>query len=68
MPSTVAVLIESDWNLKTLPAKGYIGEGDVLIESDWNLKCHKNHLTAVLSCVLIESDWNLKRGFSSAVW
>ena len=33
-----AVLIESDWNLKSLPPPFPVYNIRVLIESDWNLK------------------------------
>ena len=33
-----SVLIESDWNLKSISIRGNTGTQPVLIESDWNLK------------------------------
>ena len=54
------VLIESDWNLKTLDdVAGYLGKS-VLIESDWNLKEESPSRSSLHLPVLIESDWNLK--------
>ena len=34
----VQVLIESDWNLKSVVTDGMVPVSVVLIESDWNLK------------------------------
>ena len=43
---TVAVLIESDWNLKLIDVSPLIVSAElVLIESDWNLKPVLVHLT-----------------------
>ena len=56
----VAVLIESDWNLKYTPAQEIDNILSVLIESDWNLKDLKYIIVPELHKVLIESDWNLK--------
>ena len=55
-----SVLIESDWNLKTIYNKHMFVIYSVLIESDWNLKDDKNYVKNYATTVLIESDWNLK--------
>ena len=54
------VLIESDWNLKTLQQQRQRKTLIVLIESDWNLKTRKERIECSMIDVLIESDWNLK--------
>ena len=54
------VLIESDWNLKTMTAHRRAWNSRVLIESDWNLKSINCDGIPVNAFVLIESDWNLK--------
>ena len=60
MNCRIQVLIESDWNLKSLQ-KVHTGERyTVLIESDWNLKLALFDTFPIALDVLIESDWNLK--------
>ena len=54
------VLIESDWNLKSIVTDLRQEVHTVLIESDWNLKLHNTLYITVNPLVLIESDWNLK--------
>ena len=54
------VLIESDWNLKTISIVSGMYWLPVLIESDWNLKLSQLIPTSIAYTVLIESDWNLK--------
>ena len=54
------VLIESDWNLKSLKSDALFVEPTVLIESDWNLKLTESATALGVLAVLIESDWNLK--------
>ena len=58
--SSSSVLIESDWNLKSMSPAAYLAWIMVLIESDWNLKPIATLSNAVFQRVLIESDWNLK--------
>ena len=55
-----SVLIESDWNLKTLLQPLSHATLTVLIESDWNLKLNDRSSKNRRHDVLIESDWNLK--------
>ena len=56
----VLVLIESDWNLKTIETLQLLAAALVLIESDWNLKHSTRARAQGDTDVLIESDWNLK--------
>ena len=56
----LVVLIESDWNLKTVRNTAHQSPFNVLIESDWNLKSAHLSMSNVAFKVLIESDWNLK--------
>ena len=59
--SEMAVLIESDWNLKLKESSANkTALNTVLIESDWNLKSEPERETWKETPVLIESDWNLK--------
>ena len=54
------VLIESDWNLKSICPEPVPDIIPVLIESDWNLKVICTGSQSQGTGVLIESDWNLK--------
>ena len=56
----IAVLIESDWNLKVTSKCRMTLDAGALIESDWNLKWEDTKLKTSAETVLIESYWNLR--------
>ena len=55
------VLIETYWNVKSLPSRPNNYSQVVLIETYWNVKNSINRNTKSSSKVLIETYWNVKK-------
>ena len=65
---SIAVLIESDWNLKKISQFNLFFAGLSINRIRLEFKVKFFPLLCERSSVLIESDWNLKRGKLTDVW